>query len=445
MTSRRLLFIPLIIFLAACGQAEVGVDTPTPTALVLPTATMVPATLTPPPPVVTQTPIGDQPDPTTLRGALALHLGMAPEEVQFSVEQETSEHARGNVENGYFLAAKEDGRWIIVYDGQGTPPCAPIEARAFPVSMTPECLNADGQLVTRSASSAQIRTALAAHLELPEDQVAFSIDEEADGHVRGLLPGGYFLAAREGENWVIIYDGQATPECESVAPYDFPTDMVPECLDAVGNLVTLGEDGPDEQITPVPDAELPSGDPDWRHTFSNGDGWPLYEDDHVGFTVEEGRARLTAFNPESWDGWMLTWPVIGDFYLEATFETPEDCAGLDRYGLVFRQDDPDDQFVGYLFGVSCDGRYSLRSWDGDQFDAHTSWTASPRLPDQPGESVRLGVWADGDTLRLYADGQRLTEVTDDSYESGQFGLFVAAAETPDFTVEVDEIAYWVLE
>jgi hypothetical protein len=369
---------------------------------------------------------------------------MAPDQVEFSVEQETGTHARGGVENGYFLAAKEGELWQIVYDGQATPSCTEIEAYAFPAGMAPECLTRDGQLVRRTETSVAIRGALAALLGMPPEDVTFEIDLEAEDHARGSLPGGYFLAAREGSGWAIVFDGQATPPCEVTAPYDFPFEMLPECLDAVGNIVHLDDDEPIAQVTPTPDTGLPAGDPDWRHTFSDGNGWPLYEDDHVGFAVEDGRAQLTAFNAESWDGWMLTWPVLSDFYLEAVFVTPDDCSGLDRYGLVFRQDDPEDEFVGYLFGVSCDGRYGLRGWDGDGFDALTSWTASSLIPDQPGQSFRLGVWAEGDTLRLYVDGRVLAEITDDSYEEGQFGLFVAAADTPNFTVEVDEIAYWGL-
>jgi hypothetical protein len=52
--------------------------------------------------------------------------------------------------------------------------------------------------------------------------------------------------------------------------------------------------------------------------------------------------------------------------------------------------------------------------------------------------------ADGKKLSLYANGVLLKEVSDDIHLSGKFGVFVGSVKTPDFTVLVDEMAYWDL-
>ena len=49
--------------------------------------------------------------------------------------------------------------------------------------------------------------------------------------------GAYWLAAKTNEGWVGVYDGQSQPTCEQIDPYNFPTDMVPECLDENGQVV----------------------------------------------------------------------------------------------------------------------------------------------------------------------------------------------------------------
>ncbi len=49
--------------------------------------------------------------------------------------------------------------------------------------------------------------------------------------------GGYFIAAKVDGSWIIVYDGQAQPSCSQIAPYSFPKDMVPECLDSKGGVV----------------------------------------------------------------------------------------------------------------------------------------------------------------------------------------------------------------
>jgi len=50
--------------------------------------------------------------------------------------------------------------------------------------------------------------------------------------------GGYFIAAKVSGNWVIVYDGQVNPSCSQIAQYNFPKEMVPECLDSKGAVVT---------------------------------------------------------------------------------------------------------------------------------------------------------------------------------------------------------------
>ncbi|MFZ5933144.1 MAG: hypothetical protein ACOYT7_03680 [Patescibacteria group bacterium] len=62
----------------------------------------------------------------------------------------------------------------------------------------------------------------------------------ATGNVKDVgseVGGGYFLAAKVSGNWVIVHDGQASPTCSQLAPYDFPVSIVPECLDESGRVV----------------------------------------------------------------------------------------------------------------------------------------------------------------------------------------------------------------
>lgn len=74
-------------------------------------------------------------------------------------------------------------------------------------------------------------------------------------------------------------------------------------------------------LTPTPttsatDPRVTLGDPTWRDAFDSGGNWPLYADGHVQFEVHSGSLVMTAFNADYWDGWMLTYPVITDLYLE---------------------------------------------------------------------------------------------------------------------------------
>lgn len=62
----------------------------------------------------------------------------------------------------------------------------------------------------------------------------------AQGSVRfaGEMGGGWFLAAKTANGWVIVQDGNGVISCQTIAPYNFPVSIVPECFDdAAGKIV----------------------------------------------------------------------------------------------------------------------------------------------------------------------------------------------------------------
>lgn len=58
-------------------------------------------------------------------------------------------------------------------------------------------------------------------------------------HFAGEMGGGWFLAYKQNEAWLIVADGNGTVPCEAIEPYNFPVDMVPECWnDRTSTLIT---------------------------------------------------------------------------------------------------------------------------------------------------------------------------------------------------------------
>jgi hypothetical protein len=185
------------------------------------------------------------------------------------------------------------------------------------------------------------------------------------------------------------------------------------------------------------------GDPTWRDTFTNGNGWNLGEDSFSRAEVEDGKFILTGLSTT--DGWRLTWPEVQDAYLEATIGT-KTCQGSDEYGLIFRVPDIHSADEGYLFGFTCDGRYFLRTWDGENMVALIPATAAAAVQAGSDKTNRIGVWMEGDDLSLYANGTLLREIENDMFtDSGGFGFFIGARQTENFTTESDEIAYWDID
>lgn len=90
----------------------------------------------------------------------------------------------------------------------------------------------------------KIKAALAKKLGQDQDDLLVEISQNTASLAKGTIRekssevgGGYFLAAKAGNDWLIVYDGQSTPTCSQIAPYDFPKEWVPECLGPSGNLV----------------------------------------------------------------------------------------------------------------------------------------------------------------------------------------------------------------
>ncbi|MGD8732234.1 MAG: SdrD B-like domain-containing protein, partial [Anaerolineales bacterium] len=168
---------------------------------------------------------------------------------------------------------------------------------------------------------------------------------------------------------------------------------------------------PTEEVTTTPtlNAEDPRStlkNPTWVDNFQDASDWALYTDTHASFEIGSDGLDMTAYNPDFFNSWVLSWRRAEDLYLEAT-GTFGQCGGRDAYGLMVRSTGGDNGYIGYLFGISCDGRYSLRSWDGDSMGMIVGWTPDESINAGPEATNRVGIWADGNQLSLYVNGEFL--------------------------------------
>lgn len=74
------------------------------------------------------------------------------------------------------------------------------------------------------------------------DDVNVTISENTGVFARGgvsfegEMGGGMWLAYKDGDEWIVVYDGNGTIPCESVNPPGFPVDMVSECWDSAAGV-----------------------------------------------------------------------------------------------------------------------------------------------------------------------------------------------------------------
>lgn len=199
------------------------------------------------------------------------------------------------------------------------------------------------------------------------------------------------------------------------------------------------------QTPPADDPKIILGDPDWEDDLSSGKNWSLSEGDvEVGkSTFSASGGKLTAVNNFGYN-WWLTYFNFEDAYLEAVFEV-ETCADDDQYGLVIRSQDYEDG-IGYYYTITCGGKYDLVRETSSGSISLVGLTTSPAINSGSNQTNTLGIWADGSVIRLYINNQFLKEINDSNLQvDGHFGLFLYSTQTPNFTLHMDEIAYWLLD
>lgn len=103
-----------------------------------------------------QTPTIDETDllKTVIKQALVAEHGSTANELTITVSKIQGNFAQGGASasggGGMWLAAKVNGNWKLVWDGNGTISCQDVNPYNFPASLVPECYDElTGKMVTR--------------------------------------------------------------------------------------------------------------------------------------------------------------------------------------------------------------------------------------------------------------------------------------------------------
>lgn len=189
------------------------------------------------------------------------------------------------------------------------------------------------------------------------------------------------------------------------------------------------------------------GNPTHVDTIDTGSSFGLsgksYEDDYTLIRVENGQLILTSKYATGFSGWRTDGTKLKDAYIEAPMHVG-DCSGNDTYGLVYRSPD----FVkGYWFELTCEGGWSFGYWNGDEYiNLKVGSNDNGAILTGSNQTNRVGAMVSGNSHKLYVNGQLIAEVQDSTFtEAGSYGAVIAAYNTPNFTVSIDEFSYWTLQ
>jgi hypothetical protein len=204
---------------------------------------------------------------------------------------------------------------------------------------------------------------------------------------------------------------------------------------------------PTPAVFPVPPGDPAAlfGKPDALDTFDNDNNWTTYPPgDTPCFSseIEDGLLWMTALGQQGLSCWGLSWPKLGNFYIDLTIKMPETCDPDDRFGLLFRA--PDNN-AGYLYGITCGGVQSFTAWTGTETLQILPAAKSEAIITTPGALNRVGIMAQDASFAFYINGQLVVEGLDQTFmNEGKIGLYVNSATTESFTVGYDTLAVWTL-
>ncbi|RLC37385.1 hypothetical protein DRH29_02180 [candidate division Kazan bacterium] len=107
------------------------------------------------------------------------------------------------------------------------------------------CGELEEEPVAEATDEEQIAALFAEKYNKPIDEIEVVMEKRVKVFASGSVafagePGGSTWLAFNGDGgWKLIFDGSGDVLCADIEGYDFPVDMVPECTDAEGTLVTL--------------------------------------------------------------------------------------------------------------------------------------------------------------------------------------------------------------
>ncbi len=186
--------------------------------------------------------------------------------------------------------------------------------------------------------------------------------------------------------------------------------------------------------TPVPTAPA-VGELIYEDTFDAPGLWSVGDAGDSSVDISGGEMAFTQKTPGS-----FSLRILGkqgnDFHLEVETALANKCTSGDRYGLLFRAQDPANY---YVFQIDCDGRYRLARYVSAAGTPLIDWTDTPAIQRGSQAANTLAVTAQGSSFSLAINGEPLATASDSVFAGGRFGLTVGANITKNFTVIFDNL------
>ena len=174
--------------------------------------------------------------------------------------------------------------------------------------------------------------------------------------------------------------------------------------------------------------------------FDSAGAWQLGQSAKGTVALGLNELSIALVQPKAYLFSTRTEPSFSDFYLEIT-ASPNLCAGLDEYGLLFRVRSLGDF---YRYSLSCDGQVRLDRVTGGTGGSPQPWLASASVPQGAPSNSKLGVWAVGREMRFFINDEFQFAVSDPYHPNGLIGVFARSAGENAVTVSFSDLKIYAV-
>jgi len=130
-----------------------------------------------------------------------------------------------------------------------------------------------------------------------------------------------------------------------------------------------------------------------------------------------------------------------DIYIEVTAQTMLCGAGVDTFGIIFRNRGDHS----YRFAVTCRGQLRMERYTGNTLDGASGWQATLGLLQGAPATNQISVLLQGSNFRFFVNGAEVFSTHDPVNASGGVGLFVESEKSQMLSVGFDNLALYSVD
>jgi hypothetical protein len=169
-------------------------------------------------------------------------------------------------------------------------------------------------------------------------------------------------------------------------------------------------------------------------------GWTLPKSEGGSAAFSNGMLVFTANVPFTSLSATLAKEVPSDGYIEVTIQTIICGAGIDTFGIIFRNQGGHS----YRFAITCRGQLRLERYADPVLEGASVWKDTLGLLQGAPAANRIGVMMQGNIFRFFVNGAEAFSSHDPVSIKGGAGLFVQSEKSQMLSVGFDELSVYPL-